>query len=67
MPKMKVNRRLKKFLTTHKPLKVAVGGRGSGKSIGFGDMLTFKMDTEQADIYCLREYQDSLSDSWTHW
>lgn len=26
-------------------------------------MLTFKMDTEAADIYCLREFQDSVFDS----
>lgn len=60
---MKVNKKLAPFLTKHKPIKVAIGGRGSGKSIGFGDMLTFKMDTERCDIYCLREFQDSISDS----
>lgn len=63
MPKLQVNGKLEKFLTTHKPLKVAIGGRGSGKSIGFGDMLTFEMLTKGYDIYCLREYQDSLQDS----
>lgn len=63
MPKMRVNAKLAPFLTQSKPLKVAYGGRGSGKSIGFGDMLTMKMETERADVYCLREYQDSISDS----
>lgn len=63
MPVMKVNKKLAPFLTKSKPLKIAIGGRGSGKSIGFGDMFTMKMETEQADIYCLREYQDSISDS----
>ncbi len=63
MPHLKVNRKLEKFLTTNKPIKVAIGGRGSGKSIGFGDIFTMKMDTEHADIYCLREYQDSIQDS----
>lgn len=63
MPRMKVNKKLAPFLTKSKPLKIAIGGRGSGKSIGFGDMFTMKMETEQADIYCLREYQDSISDS----
>ncbi len=42
---------------------MAVGGRGSGKSIAIADMLTLKMASERADIYCLREYQDSISDS----
>ena len=60
---LKVNYKLVPFLTKPQPIKVAVGGRGSGKSIGFGDMLTFKMDTERADIYCLREFQDSIADS----
>ena len=63
MPHLKVNRKLEKFLTTRKQIKVAIGGRSSGKSIGFGDMLTMKMATEAADIYCLREFQDSIADS----
>ena len=63
MPNLKVNKKLERFLTTPKPIKVAIGGRNSGKSIGFGDMLTLKMATENADIYCLREFQDSISDS----
>lgn len=63
MPTLQVNKKLEKFLTTPKQIKVAIGGRSSGKSIGFGDMLTFKMETEAADIYCLREFQDSIADS----
>jgi len=60
---LKVNYKLLPFLTEPQPIKVAIGGRGSGKSIGVGDMATFKMDTEAADIYCLREFQDSINDS----
>ena len=63
MPHLRVNRKLEPFLTKKKALKLAIGGRGSGKSIGFGDMLTLKMDTERADIYCLREFQDTVTDS----
>lgn len=63
MPHLKVNRKLERFLTTSKQIKVAIGGRGSGKSIGFGDILAMKMETEAADIYCLREFQDSINDS----
>jgi phage terminase large subunit len=63
MPRLKVNRKLEPFLTKPKPIKVAIGGRGSGKSIGFGDIFTMKMATEQADIYCLREFQESVIDS----
>ncbi len=35
----------------------------SGKSIGFGDMLTAEMEHHGYDIYCLREFQDSITDS----
>ena len=63
MPHLKVNRKLERFLTVDKPVKVAIGGRGSGKSIGFGDIFTMKMDSENADIYCLREFQESIFDS----
>lgn len=44
-------------------LSNGIVNHNSGKSIGIGDMLTVKMDTEGADIYCLREFQDSISDS----
>ena len=60
---LKVNRKLLPLITKSKPIKVVIGGRGSGKSIGFGDIFTMKMEAEGADIYCLREYQDSISDS----
>ncbi len=63
MPRLKVNSKLAPFLTKNKPIKVAIGGRGSGKSIGFGDIFAMKMETEAADIYCLREFQDSIADS----
>lgn len=63
MPRLKINRKLEKLFTTDKQIIVIIGGRGSGKSIGVGDFLTFKMDTEAADIYCLREFQDSVTDS----
>jgi len=63
MPHLKVNRKLEPFLLKPKPIKVAIGGRGSGKSIGFGDIFTMKMETEAADIYCLREFQESVIDS----
>jgi phage terminase large subunit len=63
MPRLKINRRLEPLLVKPKPIKVIVGGRGSGKSIGVGDIMTMKMETEAADIYCLREFQESVIDS----
>ncbi len=63
MPTLKINKALEKLFTAKQQIIAIVGGRGSGKSIGVGDFLTFKMATEKADIYCLREFQDSVSDS----
>jgi len=63
MPRLKINRKLEPLLVKPKPIKVIVGGRGSGKSIGVGDIMTMKMETEAADIYCLREFQESVIDS----
>lgn len=60
---LRVNAKLLPFLTKPQPIKIAVGGRGSGKSLGFGDMLTFKMENEGCNIYCLREFQESVFDS----
>lgn len=60
---LKVNAKLLPFITEPQPIKVAIGGRGSGKSLGLGDMLTFEMDAKGFDVYCLREFQDSLTDS----
>lgn len=60
---LRVNRKLEPFLLTPKPIKVIIGGRGSGKSIAVGDIMTMKMETESADIYCLREFQESVLDS----
>ena len=60
---MDINEKLMPLVEIAKPIKVAIGGRGSGKSLGFGDIFTMKMEIEAADIYCLREYQDTLADS----
>lgn len=60
---MKLNKKLERFLNVHKPIKVIYGGRDSGKSIAVGDIMTMKMETEGTDILCLREFQESLTDS----
>ncbi len=60
---LRVNSKLLPFLTEPQPIKAAIGGRGSGKSLGIGDMLTVEMESKGHDVYCLREFQDSLTDS----
>lgn len=63
MPKLKINKKLEPLFTAKQQIIVLYGGRGSGKSLGVGDFLTFKMATERADVLCLREFQGSISDS----
>ena len=50
------------FITKPKRVKMAVGGRGSGKSIGFGDIML--MFADQGERVCAaREFQNSIDDS----
>jgi phage terminase large subunit len=63
MIKARINSKLERVMTVSKPIKVIVGGRGSGKSIAVGDIMALKMEAEGADIYCLREFQESVFDS----
>lgn len=60
---LNVNHKIWEAMTKPQPIIVIIGGRGSGKSLGVGDVLTFKMDTEGCSVYCLREFQDSVMDS----
>lgn len=60
---LKINHKILEAMQKPQPIVVLIGGRGSGKSLGVGDWLTFEMDAKGYDIYCLREFQDSLSDS----
>jgi phage terminase large subunit len=50
------------LITKPKPLKIAVGGRGSGKTISFSDcFLKFCDDGEK--VICAREFQNSIEES----
>lgn len=60
---LKVNYKIWEGMNKPQPIIVFIGGRGSGKSLGVGDVLTFEMETKGHDVYCLREFQDSLADS----
>ena len=60
---LKVNYKIWEALNKPQPIIVIIGGRGSGKSLGVGDVLTFEMEDKGYDIYCLRELQNSISDS----
>ncbi len=62
MPKMSIPKKLKPFLKPKK-IKVAYGGRGSGKSMTVADILLFKVMTEGARVGCMREMMNSIDDS----
>ena len=60
---MILNKRLKPFATERYRYKVASGGRGSGKSWGFADILLLKGASTPLRILCTREIQKSIRDS----
>lgn len=60
---MLFNKKLDCLFTKKQPIIVVIGGRGSSKSTSIVDWLLFKMTTENADILCLREFQQSIADS----
>ena len=63
MPTLPINQKILNALSAPQPIVVVYGGRGSGKSLAVGDFLTFEMDAKGYDVYCLREFQDSITDS----
>jgi phage terminase large subunit len=50
------------LLSKPKRIKIAVGGRGSSKSIGVGDIMLMLCDSGER-ICCTREFQNSIDDS----
>lgn len=59
---VQVPKKLLPLFIKEKPLKIAVGGRGSGKTISFSDaFLKFCDDGER--VICAREFQNSIEES----
>lgn len=52
-----------KFLFKPKRYKVALGGRGSGKSYTFADALLIQGYGKKIKVLCGREFQNSIADS----
>lgn len=63
MSTIKLPEKLLPFIEKKKRFKIVIGGRGSGKSTGLGNICLMRMETEDADILCLRELQNSIEDS----
>ena len=61
-PQIKIPEKLLPFLTTPKRMKVAVGGRGAGKSISFGEAFLRYCDAGER-LCCAREHLNTIEDS----
>ena len=59
---LKVTDKLTWLLSKPKRVKIAIGGRGSQKSTGVGDMMLMFADCGER-ICCTREFQNSIDDS----
>lgn len=55
--------KLEPILTRPKRFMVIIGGRGSGKSLGVGDIRLIGAKDKGEKTYCLREYQSSIKAS----
>lgn len=62
MPELQVPEKLLPLLQKSKRIKVAVGGRGGGKSIAVADVLIM-MAAHGKSVCCGREFQNSIDDS----
>ncbi len=62
MPRLQLPEKLKPFLRP-KRFKVAIGGRGSGKSMSIADLCLMDAQTQGIKTACFREYQVSIDDS----
>jgi phage terminase large subunit len=60
---MQIPKKLRPLIEKPKRFKVAIGGRGSGKSTTFARDLIRRALVEKAKVACLREYQNSIEDS----
>lgn len=63
MPALELPRKIERILTTKARLVVLLGGRGSAKSESAARILLLWAQTQQADVLCGREYQNSIDDS----
>lgn len=63
MSRLQIPNKLNRLLTAKKRFKIVIGGRGSAKSTSVGRIFLMKIETEDADVLCLREFQGSIEDS----
>ena len=61
--KVQFPEKFRPLLTSHKRFKVAVGGRGGGKSTSIATWLLIRALQSKIRIYCTREIQKSIDES----
>lgn len=59
---LRITDKIARLLSKPKRIKIAVGGRGSSKSLGVGDIMLMFADHGER-ICCTREFQNSIDDS----
>jgi len=62
-PTVYLAEKLEPVLTSNKRFIVVLGGRGSSKSLGVGDICLIEAKDFDAKTYCLREFQSSIKNS----
>ena len=60
---MQIPEKLLPFVQKQKRFKIAIGGRGSGKSMTFADLCLMDAQTRGIKTACFREFQNSIDDS----
>ena len=63
MPTMTIAPKMQPFLQKRKRFKIAMGGRGSSKSMTFADLCLMDAQVEGVKTACFREYQNTIDDS----
>ena len=62
-PDMYLAAKLERVIKSDKRFISVIGGRGSSKSLGVGDICAIKAKDEGIKTFCLREYQSSIKNS----
>ena len=62
-PTVYLAEKLESVLTSTKRFIIVIGGRGSSKSLGVGDICLIDAKDNEDKTYCLREFQSSIKNS----
>lgn len=60
---IQIPEKLGRLLSVKARIKVVYGGRGGGKTKSISDIVVAKMASKRTKVFCVREFQNSISDS----